>query len=121
MKTDIGVTFGSLGVLGAKKVPEIARQAEGMGFKSFWTVEATGTDAFTLLGAASVAAPKLDLGTGIIPMQLRSPTLAAMSAASLKAINPEAQIFLGVGVSAPGILKQHGLTATDKPIRMMRE
>ena len=121
MKTDIGVTFGSLGALGAKKVPEIARQAEGMGFKSFWTVEATGTDALTLLGAASVAAPKLDLGTGIIPMQLRSPTLAAMSAASLKAINPEAQIFLGVGVSAPGILKQHGLTATDKPIRMMRE
>ena len=121
MKTDIGVTFGSLGVLGAKKVPEIARQAEGMGFKSFWTVEATGTDAFTLLGAASVAAPKLDLGTGIIPMQLRSPTLAAMSAASLKAINPEAAIFLGVGVSAPGILKQHGLSATDKPIRMMRE
>ena len=121
MKTDIGVTFGSLGVLGAKKVPEIARQAEGMGFKSFWTVEATGTDAFTLLGAACVAAPKLDLGTGIIPMQLRSPTLAAMSAASLKAINPEAQIFLGVGVSAPGILKQHGLSATDKPIRMMRE
>jgi len=121
MKTDIGVTFGSLGVLGAKKVPGIARQAEGMGFKSFWTVEATGTDALTLLGAASVAAPKLDLGTGIIPMQLRSPTLAAMSAASLKAINPEAQVFLGVGVSAPGILKQHGLTATDKPIRMMRE
>ena len=121
MKTDIGVTFGSLGVLGAKKVPEIARQAEGMGFKSFWTVEATGTDALTLLGAASVAAPKLDLGTGIIPMQLRSPTLAAMSAASLKAINPEAEIFLGVGVSAPGILKQHGLSATDKPIRMMRE
>jgi probable F420-dependent oxidoreductase len=121
MKTDIGVTFGSLGVLGAKKVPEIARQAEGMGFKSFWTVEATGTDALTLLGAASVAAPKLNLGTGIIPMQLRSPTLAAMSAASLKAINPEAEIFLGVGVSAPGILKQHGLSATDKPIRMMRE
>ena len=121
MKTDIGVTFGSLGVLGAKKVPEIAKQAEGMGFKSFWTVEATGTDAFTLLGAASIAAPKLDLGTGIIPMQLRSPTLAAMSAASLQTINPEAQIFLGVGVSAPGILKQHGLTATDKPIRMMRE
>ena len=58
MKTDIGVTFGSLGVLGAKKVPEIAKQAEGMGFKSFWTVEATGTDAFTLLGAASIAAPR---------------------------------------------------------------
>ena len=38
MKTDIGVTFGSLGVLGAKKVPTIARQAEEMGFNSFWTI-----------------------------------------------------------------------------------
>ena len=121
MKTDIGVTFGSLGVLGARKVPEIARQAQEMGFNSFWTVEATGTDAFTLLGAAAVAAPKLNLGTGIIPMQLRSPTLAAMSAASLQAINPNANIYLGVGVSAPGILKQHGLNGTNKPIRMMRE
>ena len=121
MKTDIGVTFGSLGVLGARKVPEIARQAQEMGFNSFWTVEATGTDAFTLLGAAAVAAPKLNLGTGIIPMQLRSPTLAAMSAASLQAINPKANIYLGVGVSAPGILKQHGLNGTNKPIRMMRE
>ena len=121
MKTDIGITFGSLGVLGARKVPEIARQAQEMGFNSFWTVEATGTDAFTLLGAAAVAAPKLNLGTGIIPMQLRSPTLAAMSAASLQAINPNANIYLGVGVSAPGILKQHGLNGTNKPIRMMRE
>ncbi len=121
MKTDIGVTFGSLGVLGARKVPEIARQAQEMGFNSFWTVEATGTDAFTLLGAAAIAAPKLNLGTGIIPMQLRSPTLAAMSAASLQAINPKANIYLGVGVSAPGILKQHGLNGANKPIRMMRE
>ena len=55
MKTDIGVTFGSLGVLGAKKVPTIARQSEEKGYNSIWTVEANGTDAFTLLGAAGSA------------------------------------------------------------------
>jgi len=119
--TQMGVTFGSLGVLGPQAAPEIARTAQDMGYSSFWTVEATGTDAMTLLGAATVAAPKISLGTGIIPIQLRSPTLAAMTAATLQALNPEVDILLGVGVSAPGILRSHGIQATDKPIGMMRE
>lgn len=119
--TQMGVTFGSLGVLGPQASPEIARTAQDMGYNSFWTVEATGTDAMTLLGAAAVAAPQISLGTGIIPIQLRSPTLAAMTAATLQALKPEVDILLGVGVSAPGILRSHGIQATDKPIGMMRE
>ena len=119
--TQMGVTFGSLGVLGPQAAPDIARTAQDMGYSSFWTVEATGTDAMTLLGAATVAAPKIGLGTGIIPIQLRSPTLAAMTAATLQALNPDVDVLLGVGVSAPGILRSHGIQATDKPIGMMRE
>jgi probable F420-dependent oxidoreductase len=75
----------------------------------------------SLLGAVSHAAPKLDLATGIIPIQLRTPVLTAMSAATLQALNPNVNILLGIGVSAPGILMQHGERATDKPIGMMRE
>ncbi len=119
--TQMGVTFGSLGVLGPQAAPDIARTAQDMGYSSFWTVEATGTDAMTLLGAATIAAPKIGLGTGIIPIQLRSPTLAAMTAATLQALNPDVDVLLGVGVSAPGILRSHGIQATDKPIGMMRE
>lgn len=121
MTTPLGVTFGSLGVLGPHAVTDIAQQAQRQGYRSFWTVEATGTDAMTLLGAVSQAAPKLDLATGIIPVQLRAPTLTAMTAATLQAMNPDVDILLGVGVSAPGILRQHGESATDKPIGMMRE
>ena len=119
--TPLGVTFGSLGVLGPKAVTEIAINAQTLGYKSFWTVEANGTDAMSLLGAVSHAAPKLDLATGIIPIQLRTPTLTAMTAATLQALNPDADVLLGIGVSAPGILMQHGERATDKPIGMMRE
>ena len=75
----------------------------------------------SLLGAVSHAAPKLDLATGIIPIQLRTPALTAMTAATLQALNPDADVLLGIGVSAPGILMQHGERATDKPIGMMRE
>ena len=119
--SNMGVTFGSLAVLGPRAAPDIAGTAQRMGFQSFWTVEATGTDAVSLLGAAAIAAPQMNLGTGIIPVQLRAPTLTAMTAATLQALNPQVDILLGLGVSAPGILKSHGIRATDKPIGMMRE
>jgi probable F420-dependent oxidoreductase len=119
--TPLGVTFGSLGVLGPKAVTDIATSAQTFGYKSFWTVEANGTDAMSLLGAVSHSAPKLDLATGIIPIQLRTPALTAMTAATLQALNPDVDVLLGIGVSAPGILMQHGERATDKPIGMMRE
>ena len=120
-ETPMGITFGSLSVLGPKAITDIATQAQTMGYKSIWTVEATGTDALTMLGAAGQAAPKLDLGTGIIPVQVRTPTLAAMSAATLQELNPDVDIWLGVGVSAPGILSQHGQANAEKPIGLMRE
>mgnify|MGYP001258866624 FL=1 len=119
--TPLGITFGSLSVLGPKAVTDIAINAQTLGYKSFWTVEANGTDAMSLLGAVSHAAPKLDLATGIIPIQLRTPALTAMTAATLQALNPDVDVLLGIGVSAPGILMQHGERATDKPIGMMRE
>ncbi len=120
-QTPLGVTFGSLAVLGPAAVTDIAKTAQDMGYESFWTVEATGTDAMTLLGAVSQAAPSLALGTGIVPIQLRTPGLTAMTAATLQALNPDVDILLGLGVSAPGILTPHGVTPTDKPIGLMRE
>ena len=120
-QTPLGITYGSLGVLGPSAVPEIAQAALASGYQSFWTVEATGTDAISLLGAVSQATPQLDLATGIMPIQLRSPSLTAMTATTLQSLNPKRTIWVGLGVSAPGILRQHGIEAPDRPIAMMRE
>ena len=117
----LGVTYGSLGVLGPSAVTEVAQSAEAVGYQSFWTVEASGTDAFSLLGAVSHAAPGLDLATGIVPIQFRGPSLTAMTAATLQALNPIRNVWIGLGVSAPGVLRQHGIQAPDRPIAMMRE
>jgi probable F420-dependent oxidoreductase len=117
----MGVTFGSLSVLGPSAIIDIAKNAQELGYQSIWTVEATGTDAMTLLGAVGQAAPGLGLATGIVPVQIRTPVLTAMTSATLQALNPESDILIGVGVSAPGILRAHGATMTDKPIGLMRE
>ncbi len=119
--TPLGVTFGSLGILGPKAIVDVANLAHSLNYQSIWTVEATGTDALTMLGAVAAAQPGLDLGTGIIPIQIRTPVLTAMSAATLQALNPDADIWLGLGVSAPGVLKPHGEKVPTRPIAMMRE
>lgn len=119
--TALGITYGSLGVLGPRGAMDIARFSADLGYQSFWTVEATGTDAFSLLAAVAATEPRLDLATGIVPAQLRSPALTAMSAATLQALNPDRDVYIGVGVSAPGILRQHGIESTTRPIGLMRE
>ncbi len=119
---ELGVTFASLGALGAHSVPGIARLARELRYRSFWTAEANATDAFTLLGAAAVAAPGLDLGTGVVPIQIRTPSLAAMSAATLAALSPDSDVHLGVGISTPVVAgRWHGATYGRRPIAQMRE
>ena len=119
--TALGVTFGSLAVLGPRGVLDVADMAQELGYRSLWTVEATGTDAFTLLGAVAAGGRPLDLATGIVPVQLRPPTLTAMTAATLQALSPDQDVWVGLGVSAPGILRQHGCAPAARPIAMMRE
>ena len=52
-QTPLGVTFGSLSVFGARGILKVAETAQDLGYESIWTVEATGTDAFSLLGIRS--------------------------------------------------------------------
>lgn len=117
-----GITFASLTSLGPGAVPGIARTAKDLGYHSFWTTEANGTDAFTLLASASTAAPGIDVGTGIVPIQLRSPAVTAMSAASLQALSPDSTVYLGVGISTPVIVERwHSSEYSSRPIAQMRE
>lgn len=108
--------------LGPNLALETARQAADLGYRSFWTAETTGTEAFSLLAAAGAAAPGLDLGTGVLALQLRTPMLAAMGAATLQALHPEADICLGVGISSPVVTSRwHGVEYGDRPLAHVRE
>ena len=118
----LGVTYASLPSLGVMGAPEVARRAESLGYSSFWVAETTGTEAFSHLALVGEAAPSLSLGTGVIALQLRTPMLTAMSAATLQAAHPESDIYLGVGISSPVVTQRwHGAPYTDRPLAQVRE
>src|SRR5437764_11554008 len=105
----IGVTFASLQALGPATALDVARHADALGYDSFWTAEVTGPEAFSTLGAVAVAAPGLGLGTGVLALQLRTPPLVAMAGATLQALAPERDVYLGIGISSPVVAGQwHG-------------
>lgn len=119
---DLGITFASFQNLGLDAALEAARWADGLGFGSFWTAETTGPEAFATLAGVGAAAPSLDLGTGVLALQLRTPMVTAMGAATLQALHPDRDILLGVGVSSPVVTERwHGVAYGDRPLARVRE
>jgi probable F420-dependent oxidoreductase len=117
-----GVTFASLMGLGPDLAVTTARLADELGYTSFWTAETTGPEAFSLLAAAGAAGPGLDLGTGVLALQLRTPMLVAMAGATLQALHPDRDVLLGVGISSPVVTERwHGVPYGDRPLQHVRE
>ena len=71
---------------------------------------------------SGAAAPSLDLGTGVLALQLRTPMVVAMAGATLQALHPERDIVLGVGISSPVVTSRwHGVPYGDRPLAQTRE
>jgi probable F420-dependent oxidoreductase len=119
---EAGLTFASLMSLGPDLAVSTAETAAELGYRSFWTAETTGPEAFSLLGAVSTAAPGLDLGTGVLALQLRTPMVVAMAGATLQALRPERDVLLGIGISSPVVTQRwHGVPYGDRPVARVRE
>ncbi|MCB1038334.1 MAG: LLM class F420-dependent oxidoreductase [Acidimicrobiales bacterium] len=118
----LGFTFASLMPLGPQLAVDTAKEAAELGYRSFWTAETTGPEAFSLLAAAGAAAPGLGLGTGVLALQLRTPMVAAMGAATLQALHPESDVVLGIGISSPVVTSRwHGVDYGERPLAHVRE
>jgi 5,10-methylenetetrahydromethanopterin reductase len=121
-KMPIGVTAAPFIRSGPAAPLELARRADRLGYDSFWVAEVVGTEAFSVLGATAQVAPSIGLGTGVLPMQVRTPTLLAMAAASLQAMAPDREILIGLGVSSPTVASDwHGAVYPARPLAYVRE
>ena len=110
-------------VLHGKRVRDHVEQAqtgERHGFSGGWVTEVNAPDAITVLAATAAGTERFRLGTGIVPIGLRDPYLAAMSFWSLQDLSV-GRVSAGFGVSTPVIVSGwHGLP-WDRPVARMRE
>lgn len=120
--TTMGVTAAPLMMLGPDTTLRAAARAHELGYSSFWTAETVGLEAFGMLGAVGQVNPTLDLGTGVLALQLRTPPLLAMGAATLQALHPDRRVMIGIGISSPAVTSRwHGAPYGDRPLARVRE
>jgi len=116
------MSIAGIQTLGVPMSIDVAREADRLGYRSAWAAEANAAEAFSLLGAIGASTERIGLGTGVIALQLRTPPLAAMAAATLQQLVPDRDVFLGIGISSPAVARQwHGAAYGDRPIAQVRE
>ena len=117
-----GVSIAGMQTLGTSMSLDVAREADELGYSSVWVAEASAAESMAVLGAISQNTSHVGLGTGVLALQLRTPPLHAMAAATLQQLAGDRDVFLGVGISSPAVAGQwHGAGYTDRPIAQMRE
>ena len=95
-------------------------QAERLGFHSFWTAEAYGSDALTPLAWWGAATSTIQLGTGIVQMSARTPAATAMAAITMDHLSG-GRFILGLGVSGPQVVEGWYGQPYPKPLARTRE
>jgi len=93
---------------------------EQAGLDVVWVAEAYSYDAVSLMGYLAARTERVQIGSGILPIYSRTPTLTAMTAAGLDALS-DGRAILGLGASGPQVIEGFHGVPYDKPIARTRE
>lgn len=99
---------------------DLILEAEKLGFDSVWTAEAYGNDAVSSIAYIAALTSKIGLGTAIMQMPARSPSMTAMSAMSIDALSG-GRFRLGIGPSGPQVIEGWYGVPYGKPLTRTRE
>ena len=114
MKLDAAIAIDDL-----RQMPDLARQAEALGFDGLWTAE-TRHDPFLPLAIAAVHTERMSLGTAIAVAFPRSPTVVAHAAWDLQAASG-GRFVLGLGTQVKGHNERRFSVAWAAPGPRLRE
>lgn len=95
-------------------------EAERLGYDSFWTAEAYGSDALTPLAWWGSRTSTIKLGTSIVQLSARTPAATAMAALTLDHLS-EGRFILGLGVSGPQVVEGWYGEPYARPLARTRE
>ena len=97
-----------------------ARDLEKAGIDVGWVAELYSFDAVSILGYLAANTDTMQLGSSILPIYSRTPTLTAMTAAGLDAVSG-GRFILGLGASGPQVIEGWHGVPYDKPLGRTRE
>ncbi|SPE48551.1 F420-dependent glucose-6-phosphate dehydrogenase [Streptomyces netropsis] len=98
----------------------VAREADRLGYAVCWAAEAYGSDAPTVLSWVAAQTERIDVGSAIFQIPARTPTMTAMTAATLDSLSG-GRFRLGLGVSGPQVSEGWYGVKFDKPLARTRE
>lgn len=121
MRTAVGVGGAASGKSrDFERVIEFAVEAEKLGVDVAWSAEAWGYDAVAPLAFLAARTRKLKLGTGIMQISARTPSMTAMTALTMATISAD-RFLLGLGASGPQVVEGLQGRPFAQPVTRMRE
>jgi F420-dependent oxidoreductase-like protein len=95
-------------------------EAEKLGVEYCWSAEAWGQDAIVPLAYLAGRTNSIKLGTGIMQISARTPSMTAMTALTMAAVS-ENRFILGLGASGPQVVEGLQGRPYKAPMTRMRE
>jgi F420-dependent oxidoreductase-like protein len=93
---------------------------ERAGLDIVWAAEAYSFDAVSMMGFLAARTERISIGSAILPIYTRTPTLLAMTAAGLDALS-DGRCILGLGASGPQVIEGFHGVPYDAPLGRTRE
>jgi F420-dependent oxidoreductase-like protein len=105
---------------GPQAITEEVVALERAGLDIAWVPEAYSFDAPSLMGYLAAQTSTVEIGSGILPIYSRTPTLLAMTAAGIDALSG-GRCILGLGTSGPQVIEGFHGVPYDRPVGRTRE
>lgn len=116
MRISAPISYSGDPVAAARRIVELER----VGLDMAWVAEAYGFDGPSLMGYLAATTHRIQIGSAILPIFTRTPTLLAMTAAGVDALSG-GRCVLGIGASGPQVVEGWHGVEYDHPLERTRE
>ena len=121
MRVSVGIGGPASGTSkGFGEQVEFVQEAERLGVDSVWSAEAWGHDAIVPLAYLAAKTSSIKLGTGIMQISARTPSMTAMTAMTMASLTDD-RFLLGLGNSGPQVVEGLQGRPFAQPLKRMQE
>ena len=109
MNLPVEILLPMLPKLDAREFVALGERTEESGYAGVWVPETAGLDGVSILAALAARTTRIRLGSGILPIFMRSPIAMAQTVAALAQLS-DGRFVLGLGTSSQTVVEGwHGL------------